>query len=78
MRYTLFIKCPNVPYDLYEGNDLDSHMKEAKRLAKKHPHAVITVCDRQEDRMLFKRDGGEHEDHGVIPRGGFSLSGMFD
>lgn len=72
MRYTLFIKCPNVPYDFYEGNDLDSHMKEARRLAKKHPDATITVCDRYRDVMLFSREDG---------RGGecsFSLSGMFD
>jgi len=72
MRYTLFIKYPDVPYDFYEGNDLDSHMKEAKRLAKQHPKATITVCDRQTDTMLFSRENG---------KGGeckFSLSGMFN
>lgn len=72
MRYTLFIKCPDVPYDFYEGNDLSSHMNEAKRLAQKHPQATITVCDRQTDTMLFQRENG---------MGGecsFSLSGMFD
>lgn len=78
MRFTLFIKCPDVPYDFYESDDKDAHLAEAKRLAKKHPHAVITVCDRLEDRMLFSREGGEHEAHGIVPNGGYSLSGMFD
>lgn len=78
MRYTLFIKCPNVPYSFYEGDDLEAHMAEAKRLARLHPHAVITVCDRSTDRMLFSREGGEHESRGVLPNGGMSLSGMFD
>lgn len=71
MRYTLFIKCPDVAYDFYESNDKDAHLAEAKRLAEKHPEATITVCDRLEDVMLFQRENG---------RGGpcnFSLSGMF-
>ena len=73
-NYTYFTKLPDQPYEFDEGDKLDEFIARAEAYAKEHSEAVITICNRQTDHMVWQQN-----EFGPKPGPcNVCLTGMFD